>query len=166
MPRSISNRSRTNATMFRRFSSENRPAARSSWVEQLVPRLCLGTHCVRGSASRVLSGRADLIHEAEPRWQRVPRQIPGTSALPPIGNYLQQAFPSRIITRARITPMCGIIDVSASHGIVLHVLELLDHHIIALELLRVASLLPELVRLTNLVSQFVKPNFLEQCRET
>jgi len=62
--------------------------------------------------------------------------------------------------------MCGIIDVSASHGIVLHVLELLDHHIIALELLRVASLLPELVRLTNLVSQFVKPNFLEQCRET
>ena len=45
----------------------------------LVPRLCLGTHCLRGSASRARSKhiRKDSRGRASP--QRVPRQSLGTS---------------------------------------------------------------------------------------
>src|SRR5687768_12808612 len=44
---------------------------------RLVPRLCLGTPCLRGSASRVSTSNP-TTQQAEPALQPVPRQSLGT----------------------------------------------------------------------------------------
>jgi hypothetical protein len=52
--------------------------------------------------------------------------------------------------------MHGVIDISAGEPIVVHVLNLLPHHLIALNLLRVTSLPPDLVLALSLVPQLMR----------
>jgi hypothetical protein len=67
---------------------------------------------------------------------------------------------TRIIPRTRISPMQRVIHVPSTQGIVVTVVQLLQHHFVVFDLLRMASFLPELVLLIDLVPQFEVLKFL------
>ncbi len=62
--------------------------------------------------------------------------------------------------------MHRFIDVAAAHWVLMRVLELLQHHLVAQDLLGVAAFLPELMSLINFVPQLVKPELLQQSLAT
>src|ERR1019366_6080172 len=70
---------------------------------------------------------------------------------PPIAHHLNQPCPPCIVARARITPIRRIVHIPAPDRIVVHVLELLQHHLFADDLLGMMPILPELIDLPALV---------------
>ena len=61
----------------------------------------------------------------------------------------------RIISRARIAPVKGIVNVTALDRIVMSIVQLLQQHFIILDLLRLTAFLPELVALVDFVPELV-----------
>jgi len=111
------------------------------------PGSCLGTYCLGGSAS--LPGTVQLRErrldgsEAESRRPCIPRREPGKEeGLLPVGTDVKHAWLAGVGSGARIAPMDGIIDVSATQWIVVDVLELLPHDRFRFDDLRMAAFLP------------------------
>src|SRR5262245_46492886 len=93
---------------------------------------------------------------SKPRSQALPgNALPGRLRLPsvPVGNHLEQSVASLVIHRARVEPMHRIGYVPAPQRIIVHILEFLQHHVVASNLLRMAALLPQLMSLISLVMQ-------------
>ena len=67
------------------------------------------------------------------------------NTLPPIGHHLDQPRPPGIISRAGIAPRQRIVYVTSFQRIVVHVLQLLPHHLLSADLFRPTPLLPELI---------------------
>jgi len=61
--------------------------------------------------------------------------------------------------------MHGVVHIAPPHWVGVHVLQLLSHHLLVLDLLRMTPFLPELICLVDLVSQFEKSSLLQQGRE-
>ena len=69
----------------------------------------------------------------------------------PISNNLNHPRLPRVVARARPSPMQRVVYISTSHRVVLHVLELLLHHLVVSNLLWFAALLPDLILAFGLV---------------
>jgi hypothetical protein len=74
----------------------------------------------------------------------------------PIRRYLDHPLLPSIVSRAGISPRERIINIAPLERIVVHVLELLPHHVSALDFLGVAPHLPQLIVGFGFVRQLVK----------
>src|SRR5947209_2223306 len=98
-----------------------------------------------------------------PVWERPSSKLRFVSRHSlPVRDYLHQPRPARIVTRAGIAPVHGFIDIAALDRVVVHVLQLLAHHVPAPDLFGVAALLPELVVARGLVAQLQGAQLSEQ----
>src|SRR5262245_46630288 len=69
----------------------------------------------------------------------------------PIRHHVNQPRLPRVIASAGIPPMHRVIDIAAFDRVVVHVFQLLPHHVVVTELLRVTPLLPDLMLAAGLV---------------
>src|SRR5260370_9503145 len=69
------------------------------------------------------------------------RRAPST----PIRDHLNQPRPPGIVPGTRMSPVQRIVNIPAHHGVVVNVLDLLPHHVVVPNLLRMTSFLPNLV---------------------
>ena len=64
---------------------------------------------------------------------------------------IDQAWQAGVIPCTRVTPMDGFIYETSLHRIQVCIIELLQHHLVTVDLLRMVALLPELVITVELV---------------
>src|SRR5262245_13809760 len=83
-------------------------------------------------------------------WERTSRS--SASRLSPLGNHLNQPRLPCIIACAGMPPMRWILDITAVQGVIVDILQLLKHHLFALNLLRMVPLLPKLITALDLVT--------------
>ncbi len=99
--------------------------------------LCATTFPGRAWGTRSYFRSEGLPRNALPCRLRLP-----SITLPPIRNNVDQSLRSGVIPRTGIPPMHGFVDITTADRIVMDVLDLLPHHLVAGDLLRMASLRP------------------------
>lgn len=83
-------------------------------------------------------------------------------SLLPVHDGLQQSWLTSVAASTRVAPSSGIVNKASTNRVVMDVFDFLPHHILRLDLDRVAAFLPELVVLIFLVTKLVVPQLLKQ----
>ncbi len=94
--------------------------------------------------------------------RETPFRVPSRPlASTPIGDHVHQSRQPRIVARAGIAPMHRVINIASFDWVIVDVLQFLEHHVIALDLLRHAPFRPNLIIALRLVSPLQRPKLAE-----
>src|SRR5262249_12985179 len=114
----------------------------------------------QGAISRTFVRTVGIRSSARPSssfpssaWERKSRS--SASSLSPVGDHVDQPRQAPVISGARIPRVRRAVAVPPPHCVIVHVVQLLDHHLVTTHVLRVTSFLPELVAALGLVPVLV-----------